>query len=338
LAAAEEWIKVKCPTCPNIARRETNTMPQWAGSSWYFWRFADPHTTEELAHKERMKSWLPVDVYMGGAEHAVLHLLYARFWTKALYDQGIVPFDEPFKRLRSVGLVMGEDGQKMSKSRGNVINPDDIIARYGADTLRLYEMFMGPFDQSVAWNTASIAGVHRFLKRVWKKVGDNTPSAAVPNPELEQKLQATIKRVSESIEQFKFNTGVAALMEFLNALEKVAAVDQPTLERFLVLLTPFAPHLTEELWQQLGHTTSITQEAWPTFSVAAAQNRTRNIPVQVNGKVRGVVAVPPGADQATVEQAAAALENVQRHLKEGTVARTVFVPDRLLNYVVQGTS
>jgi leucyl-tRNA synthetase len=338
LAAAEEWIKVKCPTCPNIARRETNTMPQWAGSSWYFWRFADPHNTEELGHKEKMKAWLPVDVYMGGAEHAVLHLLYARFWTKALYDQGLVPFDEPFKRLRSVGLVMGEDGQKMSKSRGNVINPDDIIARYGADTLRLYEMFMGPFDQSVAWNTASIAGVHRFLKRVWKKVGDNTSSTAAPNPELEQKLQATIKRVSESIEQFKFNTGVAALMEYLNALDKVAAVDQPTLERFLVLLTPFAPHLTEELWQRLGHTASITQETWPAFSMVAAQQSIVNIPVQVNGKVRGVVAVPIGADQVSVEQAAAALENVQRHLQEGTVARTVFVPDRLLNYVVQSTS
>lgn len=338
LAAIEDWVRVKCPTCPAVARRETNTMPQWAGSSWYFLRFADPRNNEELASRPALQKWLPVDIYVGGSEHAVLHLLYARFWTLALHDAGRVSFKEPFQRLRSVGLVRGEDGQKMSKSRGNVVNPDDVINEFGADTLRLYAMFMGPFDASVAWDTSSIAGVHRFLHRVWKVVLTAKTSAAPPSAELPVALHRTIKRVTEGTEQFKFNTAIAALMEFLNQLEASANVPTDVLETYVVLLYPYAPHVAEELWYRLNHQESIQKVMWPVFSANVLARVERTIAVQVNGKIRATVTVPPGTEQAVVEQQAREQENVKRHLAQHEVVNVVFIPDRLVNFVARNKS
>lgn len=334
LAAMEEWVRVKCPTCPNIGRRETNTMPQWAGSSWYFLRFADPRNNDALASREALAKWLPVDVYVGGAEHAVLHLLYARFWTHALHDAGVVPLREPFVRLRSVGLVRGEDGQKMSKSRGNVVNPDDIIAAYGADSLRLYVMFMGPFDGSAAWNMSSIAGVHRFLQRVWN-LAKTKKIAGEVSGEMNLNLNRAIWRVTEGTEQFKFNTAIAALMEFLNYLEGQVAVPKKVIESYILLLSVYAPHLAEELWSGLGYERGVSLMPWPAHAedvLAAAQ---RVVAVQVNGKVRGTVTVDPGAQQDYVEQSARALPNVARYLAGAKISRVVFVVDSLVNFVTQ---
>ncbi|MEX1998017.1 MAG: leucine--tRNA ligase [Candidatus Andersenbacteria bacterium] len=338
LAAIESWVQVKCPTCPNIARRETNTMPQWAGSSWYFLRYTDPHNKQALAAPEKMQWWLPVDVYMGGAEHAVLHLLYARFWIKALRDAGVISLTEPFSRLRSVGLVMGEDGQKMSKSRGNVVNPDEVVAQYGADTLRLYAMFMGPFSASGAWNTGSIAGVHRFLKRVWQTVlrlAENSEPGPETTTDLEVLLQQTIKRVSENTENFKFNTAIAALMEFHNFLEKQPHVSRSVLERFILVLSPYAPYISEELWQRLGQKQSVLKTAWPGWKEQVLQPAVIKLPVQVNGKLRATIEVAAAVSEEHIVQAAQQQLNVARYLSQGTVARVVYVPGRLLNFVLK---
>jgi leucyl-tRNA synthetase len=333
LAAIEEWVNVKCPTCPNMAKRETNTMPQWAGSSWYWWRYTSPHFGEALADPKALMRWLPVDVYVGGAEHAVLHLLYARFWHKVLFDNGLVSHDEPFSRFRAVGLVIGEDGQKMSKSRGNVINPDDVVAQYGADTLRVYEMFMGPFEASGKWSTESMKGAHRFLQRVWslgQKVAAS-PAATVQEATAVA-LAKTVRRVSESTEQFKFNTAISALMELLNVLEG-AEVDKKTWETFVLLLAPYAPHIAEELWQLLGHTQSLINEPWPIFNERLLATVDVKVAVQVNGKVRAILTVAPGFTQAEIERQAKALPNVSKHLEGKTIAKVVFVPDKLLNFV-----
>jgi leucyl-tRNA synthetase len=337
LAGIADWVNVKCPTCPNMARRETNTMPQWAGSSWYFLRFADPRNNDVLASDSALRQWPQVDMYVGGAEHAVLHLLYARFWTLALHDAGVVPWREPFSRLRIVGLVRGEDGQKMSKSRGNVVNPDEVIDRYGADVLRIYVMFMGPFDASVAWDTSSIAGVARFLERVWKLATDHSHSDKPPSPEMLVALNRTIKRVSEGIEQFKFNTAIAALMEFLNTLDKTAELPRGVVETYVTLLHPFAPHMMAEAWQVLGHKDSIRTAAWPAFSSDLLNQAPRTIAIQVNGKVRGSVVVPPDVAQAYVEEQARAVASVARHLADQDVVKVVYVPGRLLNFVTRKT-
>ena len=336
LAAVEEWVNVKCPTCPREARRETNTMPQWAGSSWYWLRYVSPQYSIGVAESAALKRWLPVDLYIGGAEHAVLHLLYARFWHKVLFDKGVAPHDEPFKRFRAVGLVLGEDGQKMSKSRGNVINPDDVAGEFGADTLRVYEMFMGPFENSVAWSTASIRGARRFLDRVWKLA---TSAAELPTAGQEDEasnifLQRTIRRVSESTEQFKFNTAISALMELLNELEKTPPRTRATVETFIKLLNPYAPHIAEELWQQLGKERPLVYEPWPHFDERVLAGAAVNIPVQVNGRVRGELTLDPGAEQAAVEQQARALPNVSKYLEGKDVKKVVYVPDKLINYVV----
>ncbi len=335
LANIAEWVAVKCPTCPNMARRETNTMPQWAGSSWYFLRFCDPLNNDELASQEALTRWPKVDIYAGGAEHAVLHLLYARFWTLALRDAGVVPWREPFMRLRIVGLVRGEDGQKMSKSRGNVVNPDQVIEQYGADALRLYAMFMGPFEASVPWDTRSIAGVSRFLERVWKMVTTTETSMAPPSAALELALHRTIKRVSEGVEQFKFNTAVAALMEFLNQLEKETNPPADTIKTYLILLTPFAPHVTEELWQRLGHTDSIQKAPWPTWSPELLAGAQQTLTVQVDGKVRATLSVAPGLEQRDAQVQAQTAANVARHLEGRAIQKVIYIPDRLINFVTK---
>lgn len=342
LAMVSEWVNVKCPTCPRMAKRETNTMPQWAGSSWYWLRYVSPHYDKGIADPDSMRLWLPVDLYVGGAEHAVLHLLYARFWQKVLYDAGIVSHEEPFQRFRAVGLVLGEDGEKMSKSRGNVINPDDVVDEYGADTLRVYESFMGPFDASAIWDTKSIRGARRFIERVWVYICEQTQSLPkVGEKEIQEdsevhiKLHSTVRHVSESIEQFKFNTAVSALMELLNLLEKKERVTRDTLETFVLLVSPIAPHVSEELWSRLGHGQSLLHHSWPTFDEWLLEQAKVTIPIQVNGKVRGEIVVEPGIDQQKVEDEAKQVENVAKHLSEKKIQKVIYVPNRLINFVVK---
>ncbi len=330
LATIDSWVNVACPACARRARRETNTMPQWAGSSWYYLRYSDPQNSSALVGKEKEKYWMPVDMYVGGAEHATRHLIYARFWHKFLFDQGHVSTPEPFMQLQHVGLILAEDGRKMSKRWGNTINPDDIVAQYGADTLRLYEMFMGPFNDSVAWSTASIVGPRRFLDRVWKLAqgasdGDDSATKLV--------LHQTIQRVTEGIEQFRFNTAIAAMMELVNELEKAKTVSQATMRIFAQLLAPFAPHIGEELWQHLGGDGSVMQAAWPTADEKILQAAQVTIAVQVNGKLRGTLTVSPGLTQADIETQARALENVKKHLVKDP-RKVIFVADKLINFVI----
>ncbi|MGH7929854.1 MAG: class I tRNA ligase family protein, partial [Candidatus Binatia bacterium] len=337
LATVKEWVEVKCPNCPRIGRRETNTMPQWAGSSWYWLRYVSPHYDEGIADPKQLERWLPVDLYIGGSEHAVLHLLYARFWQKALVDAGVLHHDEPFKRFRAVGLVIGEDGQKMSKSRGNVINPDDVVAEYGADTLRIYEMFMGPFENSAAWSTEGIRGARRFVERVWNMIHaqkSQTTANAQEDDAIHLKLHQTIKRVTESTEQFRFNTAIAALMEFLNVLEKTPAHHIATLETFVLLLAPYAPHVAEELWEVLGRKQSLAYEKWPQWNNHVLAMAKATIPVQVNGKVRGELQVQRGMSQPDIEHQAKTIENVQRFLAGKNIQKVIYVPDRLVNFVL----
>ncbi|MEX0649435.1 MAG: leucine--tRNA ligase [Candidatus Andersenbacteria bacterium] len=340
LAAIEEWVNVKCPTCPRIGRRETNTMPQWAGSSWYWLRYVSPNYTPAFADPAIMQKWLPVDIYVGGSEHAVLHLLYARFWQRVLHDANLVPHSEPFKRFRAVGLVIGEDGQKMSKSRGNVINPDEMADKVGVDALRIYEMFMGPFEASVAWNINGMKGSRRFLDRTWDLIVKHAPTAVdrkdqVEDEEVELLLHQTIRRVSESTENFKFNTAISSLMEFLNVLEKKPSLTMQTLQPFVLMLAPYAPHISEELWEQLGHTQSLAYEAWPAVNQKLLARATVTVPVQVNGRVRGELQFDPGISEEEVIKRARELPNVQKHLTGKALVKTVYVPDRLLNFVVK---
>ena len=311
-------------------------MPQWAGSSWYYLRYISPQNDDALVDADAEKYWMPVDMYVGGAEHATRHLIYARFWHKVLFDIGAVSTDEPFTRLHHVGLITGEDGRKMSKRWGNVVNPDDVVAEYGADTLRVYEMFMGPFDQSAAWTTSAIAGAHRFLKRVWQLVEKNAEAEEGElSDDANVALQRTIKRVTESTEGFRFNTAVAALMEFLNMLEKEAAVSKNILSVYVQLLAPYAPHLAEELWQRLGHDEFIVRSTWPAYDESVLAKASVTLPVQVNGKVRGNLTVEPDAEQADIESQARELGNVARHLEDKKIARVVYVPGRMINFVTK---
>jgi leucyl-tRNA synthetase len=342
LAAVEEWVNVKCPTCPGMGKRETNTMPQWAGSSWYWLRYTSPQYEKGVADPASMKKWLPVDLYVGGAEHAVLHLLYARFWQKALFDDNVVYEDEPFKRFRSVGLVLGEDGQKMSKSRGNVINPDEVVREFGADTLRIYEMFMGPFEVSAAWGTGGIRGARRFLDRVWRtmtaqadQLADREQEAKIENEAVELALHQTIRRVSESTENLRFNTAISALMELLNVFERTPPLTRTTLEAFVLMLGPYAPHVAEELWEKLGHGQTLIYQPWPKLNQKVLAKAAMTIPVQVNGKVRGELTVQPGLSAAEIERRARDLPNVAKYLQQAEVADVIYVPDKLMNFVTR---
>jgi len=337
LAAVEDWVKAKCPTCSREGRRETNTMPQWGGSSWYWLRYLDPSNSQALASEEEMNRWMPVDIYVGGAEHAVLHLLYARFWSYALFDDGVVPQEEPFKHFSSVGLVLGEDGQKMSKSKGNVINPDEVVDRIGADALRVYVMFMGPFDNVMPWSETSLKGAARFLDRLWSVVGrlaGGVSESQGEEEDLNLLVQRTIKRVTESTEQFKFNTAIASLMEFLNAVEEKKSVSRGTLEAFVLLLSPYAPHVAEELWQMLGHAETLMYYEWPQYDEAVLREASVTIPVQVNGKVRGEIVLEPETKQEEVERLAKELPNASRYLTGTKVNKVVYVPGKMINFVV----
>lgn len=333
LADISAWVNVVCPKCGGKGKRETNTMPQWAGSSWYYLRFIDPHNDEALVDKEKEKYWSPVDMYVGGAEHATRHLIYARFYHKFLFDIGVVNFEEPFGRLQNVGLIMAEDGRKMSKRWGNVVNPDDVVAQYGADTLRLYEMFMGPFGQSVTWSTESIIGPRRFLERVWR-LKEKISSGAV-DANNEAVLHRTIKKVGEDIEGFNFNTAISSLMILLNELEKSEMVSRNAYDILLRLLAPFAPHITEELWHDLGNTSSIHHEVWPTADPAKCVDGEVTIIVQVNGKLRDTVVLPRDTEEGVVKELAFALPAVKKWTEGKALNRIIMVPNKLINIVVK---
>ena len=337
--APESWLKIK--HLGKTLTRETNVMPQWAGSCWYYLRFLDPKNSGELCSLTKEKYWLPVDLYVGGAEHAVLHLLYARFWHKVLYDCGLVTTKEPFQRLLHPGIVLGENGEKMSKSRGNVVSPDVIVGEWGADTLRLYEMFMGPLTAMKPWQTSGISGVNRFLRRVYRLiVSDQGQLAerltdAPDSEELTRALHRTVKKVTEDCETLSFNTAIAAMMEFVNACYKESTLSRSAAQTLVLLLAPFAPHISEELWQRFGHTKSLAYEPWPTFDPALVAIDQVNIAVQVAGKLRGTLAVAKDASQDEVVAKAQALEAVQRHMVDKVLVKTIFVPGKMVNFVVK---
>lgn len=333
LADILEWVNVACPKCGSAGKRETNTMPQWAGSSWYYLRFIDPKNSLALVDKSKEKYWSPVDMYVGGAEHATRHLIYARFYHKFLFDVGVVNYEEPFTRLQNVGLIMAEDGRKMSKRWGNVVNPDDIVKEYGADTLRLYEMFMGPFGQSVAWSTKSIVGPFRFLERVWKLQEKVADTANVSD--CETALHKTIKKVGEDIESFGFNTAISALMILLNDLEKLSSVSRHAYEKMLILLAPFAPHITEELWSNLGNNNSIHLESWPSYDESKCVESDMMIAIQVNGKVRADITVPRDTEGEVLKGMALALPTVQKWVEGKVIAKVIVVPQRLISIVLK---
>ncbi len=341
LANIAKWVNVKCPKCGGPAKRETNTMPQWAGSSWYYLRYVDPKNKKELADKKKEKAWMPVDLYVGGAEHATRHLLYARFWHKFLYDIGVVSTKEPFKKLVHVGLVNAEDGRKMSKRWGNVVNPDDIIAEFGADSMRLYEMFMGPFSQAVAWSTKSVSGVRRFLERIWglnakcqMPNAKSMPNDKNQNIKLERLLNKTIKKVTEDIEEFKFNTAISALMILSNEFEKSEKVSKDHFEKFLILLSPFAPHITEELWEKLGHKKSIFTESWPKYDAMLIKDETINLVISVNGKARYKMEAKADITEEEAKKMALASDQIKKYVDGKTIRKVIFVKGRLLNIVV----
>lgn len=338
LANVTDWINVTDPETGKKGRRETNTMPQWAGSSWYFLRFIDPHNKSVLADYDKLKRWMPVDIYIGGAEHAVLHLLYARFWHKFLYDIGVVPTKEPFEKLFNQGMILGENNEKMSKSRGNVVNPDDVINQYGADTLRLYEMFMGPLDASIAWNENGLEGSRKFLDRVWRLIVDENGKmrdriTTFNDGKLSKVYHQTVKKVTEDFEQLHFNTAISQLMVFVNEAYKADALPYEYVEGFVQLLAPIAPHIGEELWSILGNDHGISYVPWPTYDESALVEDEIEVVFQVNGKVRAKAMVPADAEKAVLEQLAQENELVQEQLQGKTIRKVIVVPNKLVNIV-----
>ncbi len=331
LAAMTEWVNTACPCCGGPAKRETDTMPQWAGSSWYFLRYTDPKNTDALASEEALNYWLPVDWYNGGMEHTTLHLLYSRFWHKFLYDQGVVPTKEPYQKRTSHGMILGENGEKMSKSRGNVVNPDDIVMDYGADTLRTYEMFIGAFDLSASWSENGVKGCRRFLERVWK-LQDILVDGDSYRPEFETKMHQLIKKVSSDYESLKYNTAIAAMMSILNDFSKDGKINRAEFETFLLLLNPVAPHITEEIWNTCGYEGRIYQNTWPDYDEAKTVENTVEIAVQINGKTRATVTIPVDADKDTA--IAAGKEALGAKLA-GEIKKEIYVPGRIINIVAK---
>jgi leucyl-tRNA synthetase len=362
LAGIDEWVNTECPKCGGKAKRETNTMPQWAGSCWYYLRYLDPKNSDVFAAKEKVDYWMPVDLYVGGAEHAVLHLLYARFWHKVLYDLGLVNTVEPFQRLINQGMILGEDNQKMAKSRGNVINPDDIINSHGADAMRVYEMFMGPLEVSKPWITAGLVGVSRFLERLWmignrvfnsdnntaselnptssnNKAAEPPPHSPLPTPhsldQLTKLLHRTIKKVSEDTESINLNTAISAMMIYSNEIAKLAAIPRALWEPMVIMVSVFAPHLGEELWEKLGHTGSVSACPWPSFDEAFIHDDVVTIVVQVNGKIRDKFTAASGTSKEELEKTAFALPGIHKWTDGHTVVKVITVPDKLVNIVVR---
>ena len=334
LAAIEEWVSVKCPKCKGSAKRETDTMPNWAGSSWYFLRYTDPKNNDIFADSKKLEYWLMVDLYNGGMEHTTLHLLYSRFWHKFLYDLKLVPTPEPYARRRPHGMVLAEDNQKMSKSRDNVLNPDDIIEAQGADSLRIYEMFMGPFDQAINWNTNGLIGCRRFLDRVWD-IFNRPEKFGSTDKDFEIKVHQLIKRISEDLEAMKFNTAISAFMEFINFWsEKDRTLSKKDAEIFLKLLAPSAPHICEELWLALGNKESIHSEPWPEYVVALAEEGEYDLIIQINGKMRDKIRISKKLERPEIEKLTMARDAVKKYTDGKEVKKIIFIPNRLINIVV----
>ncbi len=331
LAAMTDWVNTTCPCCGGPAKRETDTMPQWAGSSWYFLRYTDPHNDKALASPEALKYWLPVDWYNGGMEHTTLHLLYSRFWHKFLYDQGVVPTPEPYQKRTSHGMILGENGEKMSKSRGNVVNPDDIVQEYGADTLRTYEMFIGAFDLAASWSEDGVKGCRRFLDRVWK-LQDLMTEEEGYSKDLETKMHQTIKKVSNDFENLKYNTAIAAMMTLLNDFYKKGSITRGELKTLIILLNPVAPHITEEMWQIIGCEGRVYQQTWPEFDEAKTVESSVEIAVQINGKVKGTLGIQKDDPK---DQVIAKAKEVIADKLTGNIVKEIYVPGRLVNIVMK---
>ncbi|WP_100405166.1 leucine--tRNA ligase [Bacillus solitudinis] len=341
LANETSWLEVVDPITGKKGRRETNTMPQWAGSCWYYLRYIDPKNNEALADPDKIKKWLPVDIYIGGAEHAVLHLLYARFWHKVLYDLGIVPTKEPFQKLYNQGMILGENNEKMSKSKGNVVNPDDIVTSHGADTLRLYEMFMGPLDASIAWSENGLDGARRFLDRIWRlfidestgqlseKINENKGS-----DNLIRVYHQSVKKITDDYANLRFNVGISQMMVFINEAYKQESLPRELVEGFVKLLAPIAPHLAEELWEKLGHEGTISYEAWPTYDASLLVENEVEVVVQINGKVKTKLVIPTNATREQMQELANNDEKVQEAIGDKTVRKVIAVPGKLVNIVV----
>ncbi|HIU53559.1 MAG TPA: leucine--tRNA ligase [Candidatus Scatocola faecipullorum] len=333
--AGDEWLYTKCPKCGAKARRETDTMPNWAGSSWYFLRYCDPHNSKEFASKEALDYWMNVDWYNGGMEHTTLHLLYSRFWHKFLYDLGLVPTKEPYQRRTSHGMILAENGEKMSKSRGNVINPDDIIAAYGADTFRLYEMFIGPFDQVAMWSDESLMGVYRFVSKVYSLFAKVDGKETATADDL-RAMHKCILEVTERIDQMKFNTAVSSMMTYVNYLSAKTKIAPELYSTLIKLLSPFTPHLAEEMWARLGNTTLVVGETWPQGDAKLAEDQVVTYAVQLCGKMRGTIEMPKDAGKEEIQAQAMALENVKRQIEGKEIVKVIVVPNRLINIVVKG--
>ena len=336
LATLHDWVNTTCPKCEKPAKRETDTMPNWAGSSWYFLRYIDPNNDKEFSDPEKLKYWMPVDWYNGGMEHTTLHLLYSRFWNKFLYDCGLVPVSEPYIKRTSHGMVLGEGGEKMSKSRGNVINPDDVVEQYGADVFRMYEMFIGPFDQSAVWDTKGIIGLDRFIKKVWRLVIESEIKDIV---DIEEKqlftIHNTIKLVTEQIDTLDLNTAISQLMIFVNEFSKYDKISKSTIEVLIKLLSPFAPHISEELWQYLGHKETIAYQTWPKYDIKYLIKKTVEIPIQINGKVRDKIEIDPNQTKEKILSIAKESKNIIKYLKNSELLKEIYVQNKIINFVVK---
>jgi leucyl-tRNA synthetase len=333
LSTIESFVNTECPKCNAKARRETNTMPQWAGSCWYYLRYIDPHNDNALASKEKEKRWMNVDLYVGGAEHAVLHLLYARFWHMFLYDIRAVSTGEPFQTLRNQGIILGEDGQKMSKSRGNVINPDNVVLEFGADSMRLYEMFMGPIEVMKPWSMQGITGIRRFLERVYR-IFQNPATDEEISPETRKLLHKTIKKVTDDIEMMRFNTAISAMMILANEIGKKKVQSREILEKFCLILSPFAPHLCEELWEILGHSPSVAKVSWPEYDPSQVADEEVTVAIQVNGKLRGQIVVLKDLPEDEIREKAVSEQSVLKWIQGREIRKVIIVPNRLINIVV----
>ena len=331
LAAMDSWVNTTCPCCGGPAKRETDTMPQWAGSSWYFLRYTDPHNTEALASREALEYWMPVDWYNGGMEHTTLHLLYSRFWHKFLYDEGVVPCPEPYQKRTSHGMILGSNGEKMSKSRGNVVNPDDIVQEYGADTLRTYEMFIGAFDLSAAWSEDGVKGCRRFLERVWK-LQDILTEEEGYSADMETKMHQTIKKVSSDFENLKYNTAIAAMMSLINEFYRKNSVTRGEYKTLLTLLNPVAPHITEELWQTAGFEGRLYQTGWPEFDEEKTVESQVEIAIQVNGRIKATISIPKDMEKEEVLKTA---KEALGDKLSGNIVKEIYVPGRIVNIVVK---
>ena len=334
LEKATEWVNTTING--KAAKRETSTMPGSAGSSWYFLRYIDPHNEEEIADPQLLAHWLPVDLYVGGPEHAVGHLLYSRFWNNYLYNKGIVPVKEPFAKLRHQGMILGSNGEKMSKSRGNVINPDDIVKNYGADSLRLYEMFMGPIDAAKPWDPNGIDGAKKFLDRVWRLFTENiVPITDVANESLDKVYHFTVKKVTSDYENMFFNTAISQMMILINTVYKANSFPKQYAEGFLKLLNPVAPHITEELWNNLGHSTSIAYEAWPTYDEAKIVENEIEIPIQINGKLKATIIIPMNESQEKIKEIVHQHMLIRELLKDKNIVKEIYIKNKIYNIVVK---